>query len=62
MISENQRTLQAADALAAGDLVLMGELMAASHASMRDDFAITVPHRYLVGIVKGSSAIAAACV
>ncbi|ACR70010.1 galactokinase [Edwardsiella ictaluri] len=54
VISENQRTLQAADALAAGDLVLMGELMAASHASMRDDFAITVPPiDTLVGIVKG---------
>jgi galactokinase len=30
-------------ALAAGDLARMGELMAASHASMRDDFEITVP-------------------
>ncbi|EKS7766496.1 galactokinase [Edwardsiella piscicida] len=54
VISENQRTLQAADALAAGDLVQMGALMAASHASMRDDFAITVPPiDTLVEIVKG---------
>jgi len=43
VVTENQRTLAAADALAAGDLRRMGELMAASHASMRDDFEITVP-------------------
>jgi galactokinase len=43
VITENQRTLDAAEALAAGDLVRMGELMAGSHASMRDDFEITVP-------------------
>jgi galactokinase len=43
VITENQRTLDAAVALAAGDLRKMGVLMAASHDSMRDDFAITVP-------------------
>jgi len=43
VVTENQRTLDACDALAAGDLRRMGELMAASHASMRDDFEITVP-------------------
>jgi len=43
VITENQRTLDAARALAEGDLVRMSELMAASHASMRDDFEITVP-------------------
>lgn len=43
VVSENARVLAAADALVAGDLVAMGRLMAASHASMRDDFAITVP-------------------
>ena len=43
VITENQRTLDAAAALAAGDLNTMGQLMAASHASMRDDFEITVP-------------------
>jgi galactokinase len=53
VISENERTLAAADALAAGDLKLMGKLMAESHASMRDDFEITVPPiDTLVGIVK----------
>jgi galactokinase len=42
VVSENQRTLDAADALAAGDASRLGHLMAASHASMRDDFEITV--------------------
>jgi len=43
VVTENQRTLDAAVALAAHDLVRMGQLMAESHASMRDDFEITVP-------------------
>jgi galactokinase len=43
VISENIRTLAAAEALARGDLVQMGRLMAASHVSMRDDFEITTP-------------------
>ena len=43
VISENQRTLDAADALEKGDLAAMGQLMAQSHDSMRDDFEITVP-------------------
>ncbi|VDZ65735.1 Galactokinase [Serratia odorifera] len=54
VISENQRTLAAAEALAAGDLKRIGVLMAESHASMRDDFEITVPPiDTLVEIVKG---------
>lgn len=43
VVTENERVLGAAEALEAGDLVAMGALMAASHRSMRDDFAITVP-------------------
>lgn len=43
VITENQRTLDAADALAKSDLATLGVLMAQSHASMRDDFEITVP-------------------
>lgn len=43
IVTENQRTLDAAEALAAGDLCRMGLLMAASHDSMRDDFEITAP-------------------
>ncbi|CAI0731846.1 galactokinase [Serratia entomophila] len=55
VITENDRTLAAADALAAGDMALMGRLMAGSHASMRDDFEITVPPiDRLVEIVKAT--------
>ncbi len=43
VLTENARTLLAAQALADGDLAQMGRLMAASHVSMRDDFEITVP-------------------
>ncbi|MFN5128082.1 MAG: galactokinase [Sphingomonadaceae bacterium] len=43
VITENQRTLAAADALAKNDLAALGMLMAQSHRSMRDDFEITVP-------------------
>jgi galactokinase len=43
VITENARTQAAAAVLAQGDLRQMGRLMAESHASMRDDFEITVP-------------------
>lgn len=43
VVAENGRTLAAARAMASGDLLSLGELMAASHASMRDDFEITLP-------------------
>lgn len=43
VITENARTLATAEALRSGDLAAMGILMAQSHASMRDDFAITLP-------------------
>ncbi|MBU6269127.1 MAG: galactokinase [Sphingomonadales bacterium] len=43
VVSENARVLAAAEALATGDFRALGALMAASHASMRDDFQITVP-------------------
>lgn len=41
IISENERTTAAAEALSAGDYTALSGLMAASHASMRDDFEIT---------------------
>jgi galactokinase len=43
VVTENARTLAAADALRVGDLGGLGKLMAESHASMRDDFEITLP-------------------
>lgn len=54
VISENERTFEAAQALRAQDMKRLGELMAQSHASMRDDFEITVTEiDTLVEIVKG---------
>ncbi|MEX9235304.1 galactokinase [Citrobacter werkmanii] len=53
VLTENARTIEAAEALERGDLQRMGVLMAESHASMREDFEITVPQiDILVEIVK----------
>ncbi|MDJ0919005.1 MAG: galactokinase [Woeseiaceae bacterium] len=38
VLTENQRVLEATESLKAGDLQRFGELMTASHRSMRDDF------------------------
>lgn len=53
VISENDRTVEAAEALRNHDMKRIGELMVQSHASMRDDFEITVKEiDTLVEIVK----------
>jgi galactokinase len=41
VVTEDARVLAAADALAAGDVVAVGRLMDASHASLRDDFEVS---------------------
>lgn len=52
IITENERTLKAASALANSDYTFLSNLMAQSHNSMRDDFEITVPAiDYLVEII-----------
>lgn len=43
IISENERVLQAAAAMRAGDAPALGRLMDASHASLRDDFEVSSP-------------------
>ncbi len=40
-ISENERTLQALAALEAGELKTFGQLMNASHVSLREDYEVT---------------------
>lgn len=40
-VYENQRTLKAVEALKAGNISLFGELMNASHVSLRDDYEVT---------------------
>lgn len=53
IISENQRVLEAVEALKANDMVKLGQLMAGSHDSMRDDFEITIPEiDYLVELAQ----------
>jgi galactokinase len=41
IISENDRTVQAAEAMRRGDAVTLGLLMNASHDSLRDDFEVS---------------------
>ena len=43
VVTENERTLRGAAALEAGDCVTFGELMNASHASLRDDYEVVPP-------------------
>jgi galactokinase len=43
VISENERVDAAVDALQSGDMVGLGELLSASHASLRDDYEVSVP-------------------
>ena len=55
VITDSQRAIDLSSALEAGDLARIGQLMADSHASMRDDFEITVPAvDALVDIVKSA--------
>jgi galactokinase len=41
VVSENARTLAAAEALERGDLAAVGDLFFASHASLRDDYEVS---------------------
>jgi galactokinase len=48
IITDSLRAVAAADALEAGDLKLLGSLMADAHASYRDDFEASVPEADLM--------------
>jgi len=48
VISENERTLRAARAIQASDWTRVGQLMSASHASLRDDYEVSCPELDLV--------------
>jgi galactokinase len=43
VVSENRRVEETAAALARGDIAAVGRLMDASHASLRDDYEVSVP-------------------
>jgi galactokinase len=54
VVSENERTLKAAEALKNRDISMLSKCMAASHNSMRYDFQITVPPiDFIVEILAG---------
>lgn len=53
VISENERTLQATAAMHQQDAAALGQLMNASHASLRDDFEVSSPAlNTIVGIAQ----------
>jgi galactokinase len=53
VITENERTRQAAQAIQAGNWRKFGELMYASHASLRDDYEVSCPELdVIVGIAR----------
>lgn len=43
VVTENERVRLAAEALVAGDVAAVGELMVESHRSLRDDFEVSTP-------------------
>ena len=54
ILEENQRTVDAAEALRVGDVQRLSRLMAESHRSMKDLFEITVPEiDFLVELIAG---------
>jgi galactokinase len=60
VVSENARVLEAADALAAGDVAALGPLLNASHQSLRDDFEVSTPELdALVDALRDAGAIGA---
>jgi galactokinase len=60
VVSENVRVLEAVDVLRDGRIAELAPLLDASHASMRDDFEITVPQVDLaVEIARASGALGA---
>jgi galactokinase len=58
VVTENARVLAAVAALRAGDLPRLGALLAAGHASLRDDFEVSVPEiDLLVSIAARTSGV-----
>ena len=43
VVTENERTLRARDAMRSGEAAALGKLMIASHISLRDDFEVSSP-------------------
>ncbi|RMF38847.1 MAG: galactokinase, partial [Chloroflexi bacterium] len=61
VITENRRVLAMVEALEQGDLEAVGELMTASHASLRDDYEVSCPElEALVEIAQEQPGVVAA--
>jgi galactokinase len=57
VVTENERTQQAAQALRRGDAIEVGLLMDASHASLKDDFEVSSPELdAIVAVSQGHAA------
>jgi len=56
VLSENERTLAAAEALRAGDLAAVGAAMRQSHASLRDNMDVTCAETDLLAHIAGDTA------
>ncbi len=54
VVTENQRVLDAVQALRGGDLPRLGALFSASHASLRDDYQVSLPEIDLLVEVAGT--------
>jgi galactokinase len=60
VVTENARVRETVDALRDGDLDAVGRLFAASHASLRDDFEVSIPQLdHLVALAVDAGATAA---
>jgi galactokinase len=60
VVTEDERVLRAADLLRAGDVVALGPLLLASHASLRDDFEVSIPELdHIVGEAVRQGAVGA---
>jgi galactokinase len=58
VVTENDRVRRAVAAMRAGDLPRLGELFHASHASMRDDYEVSVPEiDLLVDLARGEAEV-----
>jgi galactokinase len=55
VVSENQRVVAAAAALEQNELSRLGELMAESHRSLRDDYEVSCPELDLLVEVAGQT-------
>jgi galactokinase len=58
VVTEDARVLEAVEAMREGDAARLGQLFYASHASMRDDYAVSIPEiDLLVELARGENGV-----